>query len=242
VTIFLVPGDKGSRAVAEAKQAAGAVIDNCSELTAAAAQRVRKQSGVLRLVKAERAKGLHTNEDDACVKYYTWKNNKGWLLHVLLRRDLYAEARNALWKAAGDRWGDVSYLLGGWSGRSRAGQGSPRPVLASECRATQRSVQLNDQRRVLRYQLPSHLYHSPTMASRCQQIEERIEQAVEFQVEQSESPRVTNLASLFDVPYQRLGRRLRGVDSRFTRAPTNKKLDNDQEAALITWLKRCEAL
>jgi hypothetical protein len=125
---------------------------------------------------------------------------------------------------------------------SRAGQGSPRPELASECCAAQRSVQLNDQRRVLRYPLPSHLYHSSTIASEYQQIEERIEQAVEFQVEQSEPPRITHLASLFDVPYQRLGRRLRGVDSRSTRAPTNKKLNNDQEAALITWLKRCGAL
>jgi hypothetical protein len=125
---------------------------------------------------------------------------------------------------------------------SRAAQGSPRPELASECRAAQRSAQLNDQRRVLRYPLPSHLYYSPTMASEYQHIEGRIEQAVEFQLEQPEPLKITHLASLSDVPYQRLGRRLRGVDSRSTRAPTNKKLDNDQEATLITWLKRCEAL
>lgn len=64
VTVFQVPSDKGIRGVAEAKQAATSVIDNGSEPTAAPAERVRELSGVLRLVKAERAKGLHTNEDD----------------------------------------------------------------------------------------------------------------------------------------------------------------------------------
>jgi hypothetical protein len=69
VTVFLVPGDKGIRGIAEAQQAARAVVDNGSELTAAPAERVRELSGVLRLVKAERAKNLHTNEDDVGVKY-----------------------------------------------------------------------------------------------------------------------------------------------------------------------------
>jgi ribonuclease HI len=170
VTVFLVPCDKGIRGVAEAKQAARHIIENGSELTTAPAERVRELSGVLRLVKAERAKGLHTSEDDVCVKYYTWKMDKAWsgkhtlslygalssdeasilvqartehcglnaclfrkklagspacecgrgdetVLHVLLRCDMYAEARKALREAAGDRWGDASYLLGGWSGR-----------------------------------------------------------------------------------------------------------------------------
>jgi hypothetical protein len=71
VTVFLAPGDKSICGVSEAKRAARAVIDNGSELTAAPAERVRELSGVLRLVKAEQAKGLHTNEDDVCVKYYT---------------------------------------------------------------------------------------------------------------------------------------------------------------------------
>jgi hypothetical protein len=35
------------------------------------------------------------------------------VLHVLLRCDRYAEARKALREAAGDRWGDALYLLGG---------------------------------------------------------------------------------------------------------------------------------
>ena len=45
------------------------------------------------------------------------------VLHVLLRCSLYAEARKALREAAGDRWGDASYLLGGWSGRKDARTG-----------------------------------------------------------------------------------------------------------------------
>jgi hypothetical protein len=76
VTVFLFPYDKGMRGVAEAKQAAKSAIENSSKITAAPAERVRELSGVLRLVKAERAKGLHTNENDACVKYYTWKMDK----------------------------------------------------------------------------------------------------------------------------------------------------------------------
>jgi len=64
VTVFLVPGDKVIRGVAEAKQAAGIIIDNGSVLTAAPAERVRELSAVLRFVKAERAKNLHANEED----------------------------------------------------------------------------------------------------------------------------------------------------------------------------------
>ena len=71
VTAFLVPYDKDICGVTEAKEAATSAIDNGSDLTAAPAERVRELSGVLRLVKAERNKGLHTNEDDVYVKYYT---------------------------------------------------------------------------------------------------------------------------------------------------------------------------
>jgi ribonuclease HI len=58
VTVFLVPGDKGIRGVAEAKYAARAVINNGRGLTAVPAERVRELVRVLRLVKTERAKGL----------------------------------------------------------------------------------------------------------------------------------------------------------------------------------------
>lgn len=85
VTVFLVPGDKGIRGVAKAKHAARAVVDNGIELTAAPAERVRKLSRVLRLVRAERAKDLHTNEDDVCVKDYTYKMDKTWSGKRILR-------------------------------------------------------------------------------------------------------------------------------------------------------------
>ena len=42
------------------------------------------------------------------------------VLYVLLRCDLYAEARKALQEAVGDRLGDASYLLGGWRGCKEA--------------------------------------------------------------------------------------------------------------------------
>jgi len=71
VTVFLVPYNKGIRSVAKAKQVARHVIENSSEPIAVLAERVRELSGLLRLVRAERAKGLHTNEDNVCVKYYT---------------------------------------------------------------------------------------------------------------------------------------------------------------------------
>lgn len=70
-TVSLVPDDKGIRSVADTKHAAKIGIDNDSELTAAPAERVRELSSVLSLVKAERAKSLHTNEDDVRVRYYT---------------------------------------------------------------------------------------------------------------------------------------------------------------------------
>jgi hypothetical protein len=56
--------------VEEAKHAAISVIDDGSEVIAAPAERVRELSGMLRLVKAERAKNLYTTEDDICIKYY----------------------------------------------------------------------------------------------------------------------------------------------------------------------------
>jgi hypothetical protein len=37
------------------------------------------------LVKAEWAKNLHTNDDDICVKYYTWKMDKAWSSKHTLR-------------------------------------------------------------------------------------------------------------------------------------------------------------
>ena len=73
IECFQIPSDKGIRGVAEAKQAATSVIDNGSGTTAAPAERVRELSGVLHLIKAKRAEGLHANEDGVCVRNYTWK-------------------------------------------------------------------------------------------------------------------------------------------------------------------------
>lgn len=47
------------------------------------------------------------------------------VLHVLLHCERYADARKILREAAGDRWGDASYLLGGWSGCKDINTGKP---------------------------------------------------------------------------------------------------------------------
>ena len=151
------------------------------------------------MVKAVRAKSLHVNEDDVCVKYYTWKMDRAWsgkhtlrlygalssdeasilvqawtehcglnaclfrkkladspaceygrsdetVLHVLLRCELYAEARKTLREAAGDRWGDASYLLGGWSGRKDVRTGKfvdgPRGSWKSDLKVIRASIRL----------------------------------------------------------------------------------------------------
>jgi hypothetical protein len=78
VTIPLVPRDKGIRGVAEARKATKAGVDNGSALTAVPSERICELSGVLRLVKVERAKILHKNEKKVCVKYYTWKMDMVW--------------------------------------------------------------------------------------------------------------------------------------------------------------------
>jgi hypothetical protein len=57
VTVFLVPNDKGYRGVAEAKQAAGIVIDNGSEPTTTLAERVGELSEVLCLVQGRVSQG-----------------------------------------------------------------------------------------------------------------------------------------------------------------------------------------
>jgi hypothetical protein len=56
---------------------------------------MRELARVLRLVKAAQAKCLHTNEDDVCVKYYTWRMDKAWLgkhTHRLYRALSFDEA------------------------------------------------------------------------------------------------------------------------------------------------------
>lgn len=69
--MVLVPGDKSIRRATEAKHAAISTIDNGSEFIAASAERMRELVGVQRSIKAEGAKGLHTNEKEVRVMYWT---------------------------------------------------------------------------------------------------------------------------------------------------------------------------
>jgi phage baseplate assembly protein W len=85
-----------------------------------------------------------------------------------------------------------------------------------------------------------YLYAS--MTTEYHQIEARIEEAVAYQSELSQSLKITVLATTFGVPYQRLRRRLQGSESRSTRSPTNMRLSNDEEEVLLTYLRRCERL
>lgn len=78
------------------------------------------------------------------------------------------------------------------------------------------------------------------MTSEYQRIEEAISNAIEFQHSQPEPLKVTHLASLYDVPYQRLTRRLAGGKSKSTRDPTNTRFTAAQEQAIVTHLEQCE--
>ena len=75
------------------------------------------------------------------------------------------------------------------------------------------------------------------------QIEARIERAVAYQSDLGSEPLpMTVLATTFDIPYQRLRRRLQGSESRSTRSPTNMRLSSDEEEVLLTYIRRCERL
>jgi len=83
------------------------------------------------------------------------------------------------------------------------------------------------------------------MASEYQQIEERIAEAMDYRShpQNTQNPvKITELATMFNVPYQRLQRRLQGHNSRSTRAPTNMRLSSDQEEAILSYMRRCERL
>lgn len=81
------------------------------------------------------------------------------------------------------------------------------------------------------------------MTAGYRQIEARIERAVAYQSDLGSEPLpMTVLATTFDVPYQRLRRRLQGSESRSTRSPTNMRLSSDEEEVLLTYMRRCERL
>jgi hypothetical protein len=72
--------------------------------------------------------------------------------------------------------------------------------------------------------------------------EARINAALLWREETEFEGPLTTLAKEFRVSYKRLQRRARGLKSKSTRQPANRKLDNAQEEALITWLKRCDKI
>ena len=94
---------------------------------------------------------------------------------------------------------------------------------------------LNDNR------VPVHLFIY-IMASEYQQIEQRIANAMDYRSHTQIPTTITELATMFNVPYQRLQRRLQGHNSRSTRAPTNMRLNSEQEEAILTYMRRCERL
>jgi hypothetical protein len=81
------------------------------------------------------------------------------------------------------------------------------------------------------------------MNAEYRQIEARIKRAVAYQSDLGSEPLlITVLATTFDVPYQRLRRRLQGSESRSTRSPTNIRLSSDKEEVLLTYMRWCERL
>jgi hypothetical protein len=74
------------------------------------------------------------------------------------------------------------------------------------------------------------------------EIEANIALALASRDFDTERVNLTALAKEYDVPYLRLKARANGRRSRSTREPTNRALNNEQEAALIIWLQRCDEI
>ena len=86
------------------------------------------------------------------------------------------------------------------------------------------------------------LYSSTnTMKSSYEAIEERI-QAACGAARAPKNAKITSLAREFDVPVSRLRARLQGRQPRTQRPITTKRLDDEQEAALISWIETLDAL
>jgi hypothetical protein len=69
--------------------------------------------------------------------------------------------------------------------------------------------------------------------------EEAISKAIEA-YELDKNQKIAPLARQFGAPYDRLRKRIAGVNSRITRAPAGKRLTDDQESALMAWIKRID--
>ena len=73
-------------------------------------------------------------------------------------------------------------------------------------------------------------------------IKQRIAEALKWKSQQVEPPKIAELLRKFNVPYERLKRRNRGLQSKSTRLYTNTKLTNAQEEAILLYLRRCEEI
>ena len=83
-----------------------------------------------------------------------------------------------------------------------------------------------------------HLYHSikpPNMVESTHEIEIRIQNAINA-YQHDRNQKVTKIAREFQVPYQRLLRRLHRIPSKLDHQPVNKTLDEHQEKALKDWV------
>ena len=93
----------------------------------------------------------------------------------------------------------------------------------------------------LPYILPPALRHHSTMASTYLDDEERVLTALEV-AQLREKPNIAAIAKEYKVAVGRLRRRYRGTPSRAERPPSNRKLDYEQEAALIEYCNRVDVL
>ena len=74
------------------------------------------------------------------------------------------------------------------------------------------------------------------------EIKSRIQRALAAIQASGEKPNLTKYASDYAVPYNRLRRRYKGMASKSTRPLTNQRLNQDQIAALKTYIQRCDSL
>lgn len=79
------------------------------------------------------------------------------------------------------------------------------------------------------------------MSETYKEIEVRVLEALKT-AQNSDNPNLSKIARDHNVPYQRLFRRFKGAKSKFTRAPTNRKLNPVQENAIIRSVKESEAM
>ena len=72
--------------------------------------------------------------------------------------------------------------------------------------------------------------------------EERVEDAVEEALRSPDKPNFKALAKKYQVNRLRISRRYHGGKSRSSRAPTNRKLSDQQEESLKEWIRPLDAL